>query len=223
MKHLALLAFIFLVSCSKSQDSYLAEAEFFENQGKYKEAIKVLDKAIEVDKNNLGAYINRGADKAALGNYKAAIIDYKKALEIDSINPIVLLNIGNNYKRLNDYRSSVHFYNLAEDFNGYLYSKNRTYQIAIQKDYQYKPSPLEVSQNDILYERGLAFYELEQYEKSLLDFSNIPYGIRSVDAQYMIGACLLELGKDIEACVEFKIAYFKGDKLAKSMLDKYCK
>lgn len=57
----------------KSGGEYLADAERLEQQGKYRDAIQLLDQAIAKDKNFIAAYINRGADKSALGDYKGAI------------------------------------------------------------------------------------------------------------------------------------------------------
>ncbi|MBL4605523.1 MAG: hypothetical protein JKY02_07660 [Flavobacteriaceae bacterium] len=91
MRFLLLFSLITFANCGKSHDTYIHEAEILENKGKYIEAIKILDDAILADKNNLGAYINRGTDKSALGNYKDAILDYKEALKIDSLNPMVYL------------------------------------------------------------------------------------------------------------------------------------
>ncbi len=54
-------------SCDfKSAQEYLNEADKLSEQGKCKEAIKLLDKAIEKEPKYIGAYINRGSDKSSL-------------------------------------------------------------------------------------------------------------------------------------------------------------
>jgi len=82
---LTLISFITLLitSCDlKTAPEYLMEAEKLEQQGKFKEAIQLLDKAILKDEKFLGAYINRGADKSELGEYLSAIEDYKKVIQL---------------------------------------------------------------------------------------------------------------------------------------------
>ena len=69
----------------KSAKEHFADAERLEEQGKYKDAIQVLDKAISKDQNFLGAYINRGADKSALGEFLQNFIgdsEYNKGVSM---------------------------------------------------------------------------------------------------------------------------------------------
>ena len=57
----------------KSAQEYLNEADKLSEQGKCKEAIILLDKAIEKEPKYIGANINRGADKSALKDYTLII------------------------------------------------------------------------------------------------------------------------------------------------------
>ena len=51
---------MFLAGCnSKTAESYLDEAEQLSDNGKYQDAILLLDEAITRDDKYLGAYINR--------------------------------------------------------------------------------------------------------------------------------------------------------------------
>ena len=69
------------LSCDfKTAKDYFTEAEQLEEQGKYKEAISILDKAILKDNKLLGAYINRGANKSAIGDFKGAIATAEQSI-----------------------------------------------------------------------------------------------------------------------------------------------
>ncbi|HHH53539.1 MAG TPA: tetratricopeptide repeat protein, partial [Bacteroidetes bacterium] len=105
---------ILFSSCDfKTAEDYYDLAYELEEQGKYKEAIVFLDKAIEKKPDLKPALLNRGADKSALNDYSGAIKDYELILKYDSDNTLALMNIGNNYKRLKDYKKSVEFYTEA--------------------------------------------------------------------------------------------------------------
>lgn len=79
-----LILAIFTSCASKSTEYYFSEAEKLSDEEKYEEANLLLDKVIEKDNKFLGAYINRGANKAALNAFEEAIKDYEEVLKLDS-------------------------------------------------------------------------------------------------------------------------------------------
>ncbi len=214
-----LIFFISFIACDfKSSNDYFTDAEKLSGQEKYKEAIILLDKAIEKDNKFLGAYINRGADKSALGDYKSAIEDYKNALEIDPENTLAFYNIGNNYKRLKDYRTAIENYNNAFDTKG----GQKIYLDLIPNEFI--NSDYDVYGHQIHFERGIAYYYIDSLQKAVNDFRF------SINKNYMTAECYCWLGyiyqssgqKDV-ACKNFKRAKELGDKDAAEELKKYCK
>jgi tetratricopeptide (TPR) repeat protein len=51
--------------------------------GRYEEALKDYNKAIEIKPTLASAYVNRGIAYSHLGQYEKAIADYEKGLELD--------------------------------------------------------------------------------------------------------------------------------------------
>lgn len=214
-----LTTLLLLTGCDfKSAEDYLNEAEKLENKGQYEEAIHLLDKAIEKDPEYLGAYINRGADKAALGDYQEAIKDYQKVVELDSDNTLALFNIGNSYKLLEDYSTAIEYYNKAFETKGggllYIdYTANDFVDL----------STFDVPGHEIAYERGLAYYDLDSLPLSVNDMQVcIQKNYMVKESHYMIGACYFKAGQMKKACNEYEIAANMGDKDAQEMIRINC-
>lgn len=203
----------------KSAKDYFAEAEKLEKQQKYKEAILLLDKAILKDKKFLGAYINRGADKSALGDFTGAISDYKIVISIDPKNTLAYFNIGNNLKRLGDYKSAVEFYNKAFATKG-----GDGIYIDWKPNSLVDLSSFDVLGHEISYERGLALYEIDSLQKSLSDFQNcINKSYMKSDSYIMVGNIYLIKGYKKEACEYFLKAKELGNDDGQTSIEKYCK
>ena len=135
-----------------SAKDYFADAERLEEQRKYKEAVQLLDKAISKDQNFLGAYINRGGDKSALGDFKGAIEDYMKVVTLDPKNTLALFNIGNNFKRLDDHQSAVIYYNKAFATKG-----GEGIYIDFEPNNVVDLDKFDVPGHEISYERAISF------------------------------------------------------------------
>lgn len=209
-----LSAFVLLSSCSDlSAKECFAEAEKLEGQEKYKEAITMLDKAIAKDKYYSAAYINRGADRSALGDYKGAINDYMRVVAIDSANTLALVNIGRNYKRLKEYQSAIVYFDKAMATKG-----NGLFIVQVEISHSNDVRPEEIT-----YERGIAYYLSDSLKKA---FADLQY---SIQQQFMLDDCYQWLGyiylrygnKDL-ACKNFNLAKVYGNKEVPADIDKYC-
>ncbi len=214
--------FFFLTSCDlKSSKKYFTDAEKLEEQQKYKEAIQLLDKALAKNEKFLDGYINRGADKSAIGDFKGAISDYEKVLSIDIKNTLALFNIGNNYKRLEDYKTAVVYYNKAFVTKGgegidIDYTPDNYFHIDFGK--------FDVSAREIYYERGIAFYQLDSLQKSYTDFKHcLNKNYMKADCYNWIGYIYLSTGQKKIACENFHRAKELGDTTAITAINKYCK
>jgi tetratricopeptide (TPR) repeat protein len=213
------LACLFLfVSCDfKSANEYFLESEKLSQQGKYQESILLLNRAIDKNPEYIGAYINRGADKSALGDYQESILDYKRVLEIDSSNTLALFNIGNNYKRLKDFKEAVHYYNEAFKTKG-----GRIYLDAIQNSFIQKDE-LDIAGHEIAYERGLAYYEIDSFQKVIEDMQIcLKHNYMNKQTHFMLGLTYLSMGMKEDGCKNLEQSKALGDADAEEMLIRYC-
>ncbi len=208
-----------LSSCDfKTEQDYLNDAERLSEQKKYKEAIELLDKAIKKNPKYLGAYINRGADKSALGYFEEAIKDYKTVLQIDSKNTLALYNIGNNYKRLENYEKAVEFYNQAFETKG----GQNIYLDLTQNDF-FGINEYDVPGYEIFYERGIAYYSMDSLQRALEDINaSLHQNYMIADCYFWLGFIYLSTGQTDLGCENLKKSKQLGNKDAEIELKKYC-
>jgi tetratricopeptide (TPR) repeat protein len=77
------------VGLAQTDDNYDADALYnkglgLANLGKYDEAIKYFDRALDIDPNNIGALTNKGASLIYLGRPQEASSYFDRALDIDA-------------------------------------------------------------------------------------------------------------------------------------------
>lgn len=214
-----LILIVHLTSCDfKSAEQYLIEAESLSDEGKYLEANLLLDKAIEKDNKYLGAYINRGANKAALDSFEAAIADYKMVLELDSNNTLALFNTANNYKRLEEYDSAISFYNKAFESKG-----GQKLYLDIAPNNFMNIGEFDVLGYAIHFERGIANYYAGNINKAFTDFNiSIENNYMTAECYYWIGYIYVSIGEIDLACENFSKSKQLGDLNAEFALKEYC-
>lgn len=78
------------------------------NKNKYSDALVCFDKAIESNKNNANAYLNKGKCLDYLKDYKGAIKCYEEAIKLKK--NIAYLNKADNLRILQDYNNSLKCY-----------------------------------------------------------------------------------------------------------------
>jgi predicted amidohydrolase len=81
--------------------------------GKYEEAIKCYDKAIEIEPNYEDAWYNKGVALGELGKYEEAIKCYDKAIEIEPNYEDAWYNKGWNLGKLGKYEEAIKCYDKA--------------------------------------------------------------------------------------------------------------
>ncbi|MBM4137528.1 MAG: tetratricopeptide repeat protein, partial [Nitrospira sp.] len=110
--------------------------------GKYKEAIDVFNRAIELNPKDARAYNNRGSAYQDSGNYWQAINDYNRAIELDP-NARAYNNRGSAYQDSGNYWQAINDYNRA----------------------------IELDPNARAYNnRGAAYYSLGNYKQAIKDY-----------------------------------------------------
>lgn len=215
-----ILFFVFfllvITSCDLvSHTHYFNQAVKLEKKGDYKQAISLLNKAIEQKPNFRPALINRGVDKSLLEDYKGAIEDYNLILDFDSDNTMALLNIGNNYKRLSSYNKAIKYYSKALKTDGatsYKFEVRLRFNNEEDNDTDYY-----VNESEIYFERGLAYLLNAQYKKAIFDFQ------KAINSNYEIAKSYYFIGEAYYKNGNFNLAkenYLSSQKFGIENIDK---
>ncbi|TXD50903.1 MULTISPECIES: tetratricopeptide repeat protein [unclassified Polaribacter] len=222
MKKLILLLLLTTQILSSQENEFFEQAVILIEKEQYKEAIKILDKVLDVNPNFVGAYVQRGTSKSALHKNREAIEDYRKAINLDSLNTLSFFNIANNYRDLNDDKKAIYYYNKAEQSiqnNTYHQHKN----IPLKRTFLTEMAPFYVSKSQIHYNRGLTFYDLKEYSFAFKDFSTIENNEITKESEFMLASSLLKLNRNKKACIRLNNAISLGSKMALEIKKRYCK
>ncbi len=212
---------LFLISCDfKPSEYYYKEAEKLEKEERFKEAILLLDKAIEKDPSNVYALMSRGVDKSILGDYNGAIEDYSRIIEIDADNALAYLNRGKNKKRLDNIQGAIDDFEMAiRTKGGELFYIDKVENSFIDSGFEF-----DVEMEVIRFERGVARYHIDSLRTAFDDFNFcIQKNFELPASYYWRGLIYLAYGMKTEACNDLIKSHEIGDPDAYEMIEKYCK
>jgi tetratricopeptide (TPR) repeat protein len=146
--------------------------------GKYEQAITILDEVIENRGTGSAAYGLRGIAKMKLDRYEAAIEDHNKAIELDPEFATTYKSRGNAYSDLGNYERAIEDYDKAIELNpeykiaynnrGNTYNDVDNYERAIE-DYD-KAIELDPEYSTAYYNRGNTYSDLGDYGQAIEDY-----------------------------------------------------
>lgn len=192
-----IIACFLLASCSSPQTFY-NEAVKLGDQEKYKEAIELLDKAIDKDPGFLDAFIQRGYYQMNLDNYLLAAKDFERALSIDPRNTLALYDLGSCMYGLNDFNAALKYYNKALD------TKGGQFVTIDWTDNPYVDNPgaaYDVPTVEIIFDRANSFRRLDSLKRAYFDYQHcIKKNYMVADSYYYIAYLYFASGKDDRGC-----------------------
>lgn len=233
---LVIITIFGIIGCTSS-DQYVNEARTLMQQGKSREAIQVLNKAIEADAENVEAFNMRGVAYFELKEYGNAELDYEQAIKLkpDFYRPYynrALLRTAqsSNDAALKDYSEAIR---LAPDTSRSVGAEiylNRGQVFAAQQqtlaalnDFT-KAVELNPRNALALYNRGNLLYQQKQLEPAVADFK------RAVEADPKFGKAFYAMGiaqvlqnQREGACLSLKQAKQLGYADADAAIGEFCK
>jgi tetratricopeptide (TPR) repeat protein len=211
-----------LTSCgNRLSNYYCSQAEKLESEGKYKEAIVLLDKAVEKNPKNIYAFIHRGIDKSSIEDHKGAIEDFSKVIEIDANNVLAYLNRGKKKAQLGDYIGAIEDYDKAikiKGGNGPFYFE-MVDNFFIKKNFNY-----DITMEEVRYERGFAGYNIDSLSLAFYDFNFcVQKNFELPTSYYMLGLIYIAYGDMENAYFALTKSEILGNSEARKMINKYSK
>ena len=175
-----------------------------ESLGRYEDATRYLDKALEIDPLNAAVLASKGNSLNSLGRYEEAIHYLDKALKIDPRNLSALNNKGNSLRELGRYEEAICFYDKALEIDsrfvlalsnksGSLHDTGR-YEEAIR----YCDKSLKIDPHNVvaLDSKANSLDGLGRYEEALRYYDKaLELDPRNVATLYNKGTCLGSLGR----------------------------
>lgn len=172
----------------RTRESWHKEAANLINRQKFKEAVVVCEKILEVNQKDAGAWNNKGIALANLGEFQKAIACHDNALEINPRDTHAWNNKGLDYAEIGLFSETVECYNHA----------------------------LEINPDDALawHNKGLALASLKKFTDAITCYDKAMKIRPDYDLAYFSrGAALANIGKYPEAvyCFEQFIRYAKPE------------
>lgn len=183
MRKLLILSLaIILAGCAgagkkTSSLEYLAKGEMYHKTGDLKNAFKNLNKAVEVDHNNIEAYASRGALLYSMGDYKNALTDFTVVIYHQPYRADAYAAAGAAMAELGDYLNAQEVLLHALKLNpshiaarvslGGMYLTTQNYAAAIE---EYTTAITLQPAGDIYFMRGIAYQQYGKIEEAHKDF-----------------------------------------------------
>ncbi len=236
IKGLSIIVFlvfeVFLFSCSNSSEAFLEKGRELLKSGNSKEALDMLNMAIEKDDENAEAFNARGVAFFEQKDYNSAQLDYEKAMKLkpEWYKPIfnrALLRVAKS-----DLEGALLDYDLAAKLDtteaeiylnrGTILAENQKYSAALN-DFDLA-AKLDSTNKNAWYNLGNIQFQLEDFEKSEISFKKtIKIDPNFGKAFYGLGMIYVNKDQDENACINLKQANRLGFEPAKTALKVYCK
>jgi tetratricopeptide (TPR) repeat protein len=181
---------------------YLTIGRHRMGEGKYLEAIRAFDQAVQLDSNFIDGIVFKGHAQFSLGRYRESLQTYRRALALDPNYRDVYVNMGTAAYKLKQYPDALRFYDKAiqeDPENAYPYfarglvkAKLDDFRGAI-RDFD-RSTILRPQSQQVYYERGVCKALLKDYREAVRDFTKAT-GLQPdyFDAFEKLGNCYYHL------------------------------
>jgi tetratricopeptide (TPR) repeat protein len=226
------LLFPFLLSCSGASDALLDEGRKKLSAGNPREAVELLNQAIEANATNARAFNARGVAHFELKDYPSALLDYDRAIQLQPRWYQPYFNRGRLRVEQRDWDAALTDFSAAisrqpDSSEVYasrgmvLYQLGRLPEAGHDFDKAIQLNPADATAR---FNRGNVAFRQRNYKGAILDFeAAIRADARFAKAFYALGLARISVGQRSVGCVSLKQADKLGYPDAASAIETYCK
>lgn len=206
---------------------YGREASAYTKEGKYDQAISVLEKAITEHSEAASLHFNLGLNYMEIGNTKKAREEFKKTIDLEPSHAKACQGLGRIYYEREDYTEAGAYYLATIDAGkqdefvyyklGSCWFKLKRFEKAIEA-YQEAVS-LNPKEKQYYFGLGLAYLAVEKHYKAISTMQvALTIDPMFLDAQYNIAICYLKTSQYDTCIVEAEKILKKNSQYAKAYL-----
>ncbi len=183
-----------LIFNSKSAEDYVSEGQELTSAGNFKPAILVFENAISKNPFLKDAYIQLGLCFENLNEQDSALRVYSELIQLYPDNVAAYYYSGISKYKQKKFGEAVKLFNKAIDAKGGFNSADTTSIQALlnlhKDNFESESAETDIPVCDILYDRGMAFYQTGQLKNACSDFTNCIFQkYNTGSSYYMLGLC----------------------------------
>ncbi len=233
---LILSGFLFMASsCKPSVKKYTENARQLMLEGKFEEAIPILNTAIKKNSSSHEAYNLRGAAYLELDRFEKAKEDLDKAIKLHKKDYRYFYNRAKAKKTLKEYEAAVEDYNRAIALNEHvadMYLERGELFLTLHKGNESikdldKAVMLNASEKMAYFNRAEAHYLLHELKEAIIDLEKcVRLDEQFGKGHYRLAQIALEINKNRanrDICLHLKSAISGGCPEAETLINKVCR
>jgi tetratricopeptide (TPR) repeat protein len=221
LKLLLAATVIFYVSCNDTRENVkMTLVDTYEREGKYSEAISLLDGILRSDSFNIDALVKRAEIYTLTERDQLAEIDYRQVLRVDAKNVLATYGIANSFYLRDKLPDALVWVNKAEAIKG-----DDSVYIAYERNANTeKYLKFDLAMAQIRFLRAKIHYQSLHYRDAYKDFLFcLQNDYNQKECYLYMGAMNVTSGQKDEGCRQLQKASSLGDTSAKTMLRNFCK
>ncbi len=208
---------------SKSAEDYVSEGQELSSAGNFKAAILVFENAINKNPFLKDAYIQLGLCHENLNREDSAIKTYAKLIQLYPDNTAAYYYSGICKYKQEKFDEAIALFNKAIVTKGGFNSADTTSIQALlnlhKDNFESESAEMDIPVCDILYDRGMAYFQTGQLKNASCDFTNCIFQKYNIGSSYyMLGLCRHLKGNGRYAKQAFPTTSKFGDSLTGKQL-----
>ncbi|MCJ8288636.1 MAG: hypothetical protein HRT58_01290 [Crocinitomicaceae bacterium] len=193
------------------------EAQQLHEEGKYSEALAVIEQLLYFDPDDELLLIDRGVFKSDLNDQEGAMTDFNRVLSMNPGNDAARLRRASTYNILEEYENAM------IDLEYLLEAKRKGTDVSMWTEKLGVENDFNASMTEIALPHGIACAATDRFQEAYNDFSTcINHQYQLSETHYRRGEILIILNDKEKGCADIKMSIELGHPYAQETFNEYC-